>query len=344
MKNICKKKATIKIITGLSMLFMFSESQAGDNLMRIVNLKGEWNFTIGMQEDWIKPGFDDSEWKKIYVPSAWENQGFHGYDGYATYRKEFTLPEKYEGSSLYLFLGYIDDVDITYLNGHKIGLTGTFPPDYQSAYYAKRLYFLPQEYLNFGGKNVISVQVYDSYMYGGIVKGDPGIYVNEKEIPLTVNLQGEWKFKTGDDFERTHVKYDDTDWIKIFVPGSWEDQGFRDYDGFAWYRKRFYYKGNLTDDKIVLIMGKIDDVDQVYVNGLKVGDTGGLTKNANERVDTKGYYSNFRAYLMNSGVLEKNKWNTIAVRVYDSGGVGGIYEGPVGFVNQQDFIKYWKNK
>jgi hypothetical protein len=79
------------------------------------------------------------------VPEPWEEQGFHGYNGYGTYRKHFTLDNELRGLMLYLSLGYIDDVDAVYVNGTKIGSTGAFPPQYQTAYNARRLYFMPDE-------------------------------------------------------------------------------------------------------------------------------------------------------------------------------------------------------
>ena len=32
--------------------------------------------------DWSDKNYDDSGWDVIFAPSAWENEGFNGYDGY----------------------------------------------------------------------------------------------------------------------------------------------------------------------------------------------------------------------------------------------------------------------
>jgi hypothetical protein len=53
-----------------------------------------------------------------------------------------------EDKDLYLVLGYVDDVDQTFINGHLIGVSGGFPNDYRTAYNAFRKYFIPKEYLN----------------------------------------------------------------------------------------------------------------------------------------------------------------------------------------------------
>ena len=58
--------------------------------------------------DFTKPNFDDSNWKRIFMPGTWEDQGFPGYDGYAWYRIRFQLPTQYNNKTLVLELGYIE--------------------------------------------------------------------------------------------------------------------------------------------------------------------------------------------------------------------------------------------
>ena len=143
---------------------------------QVVNLMGPWKFQIGDNNAWAAPGFDDREWDKIYAPACWEDEGFAGYDGYAWYRRHFTLDEGQETGMLYLHLGEIDDVDEVYLNGRRIGGSGAFPPRFYTAYSVYRIYPLPEEYLNPGGNKVLAVRVYDSHREGGIVHGRIGIY------------------------------------------------------------------------------------------------------------------------------------------------------------------------
>ncbi len=314
------------------------------NLIRIKNLSGSWKFSIGEREEWVSAAYNDTDWETIMVPSPWENQGFYGYNGFGFYRKTFTLSNEYKDKSLYFVLGYIDDVDETYLNGKKIGSTGTFPPNYNTAYNAKRIYRVPKELINFNGPNILAVKVYDSYQAGGIVSGNIGIYINPFEIPLDASLEGEWKFQTGDDLERKSINYNDSNWDKILVPAKWEDQGYRNYDGYAWYRKNFYYRGSFKEETLVLLLGKIDDVDEVYLNGVKIGMTGDFVNREGQRIPTGQQYQALRGYFFPANLLKKDQKNTIAIRVYDSGGDGGIYEGPVGFVSQTRYIKYWRDR
>jgi sialate O-acetylesterase len=316
-----------------------------ENLTLLQNLKGTWQFSIGINEEWVSPKFDDSKWELVKVPSPWEDQGFNGYNGYAFYRKKINISSSYKGRMLYLNMGYIDDVDEVYLNGHKIGSTGSFPPNYNTAYNAERVYYIPEEDINFDGSNLIAIKVYDSYNEGGIVSGDVGLYGGKNSVNMDVNLQTSWKFQPGDDMRRKEADYDDSGWGEIFVPAKWEDHGYRDYDGYAWYRKSFIYQGGKDNDKMVILLGKIDDIDQVYINGSLVGSTGQFPARSGDDVSTGQEYVAFRGYFIPDGLLKKNQKNIIAVRVLDTGGVGGIYEGPVGIITQTKYIDYWrKNK
>jgi len=319
--------------------------QAQKGLKKIISLEGSWSFSIGTNSDWKLRSYDDSDWDRVRVPSSWENEGFHDYNGYAYYRKKVNISSDYDGQMLYLKLGYIDDVDEVYFNGKKIGSTGTFPPRYRTAYNAYRKYSIPEDLVRYDRLNLIAVKVYDSEQAGGIVSGDIGIYASSFGIKMDVSLQGAWKFHLGDNFDWKAKNYGDSNWNKIFVPSKWEDQGYKKYDGYAWYRKKFVYTGGISNENMVIIVGRIDDCDQVFINGVLVGTTGKMPK-----VERKSFRINglewraFRGYYFPANLLKKNEENTIAVRVYDKGGDGGIYEGPVGIVSQSKYIDFWRKR
>jgi len=345
MKTLLSKNKKRTLFISLIILLLSASGKAfvsEDKLVRLQGLEGKWQFSIGMNEEWISPKFNDSNWESIKVPSPWEDEGFNGYNGYAFYRKNITISSNYKDHMLYLNIGYIDDVDEVYLNGNKIGSTGSFPPNYSTAYNAERIYYIPAEYINFDGSNLIAVKVYDSEGEGGIVSGDIGLYGGKTAANLDVNLQSTWKFQPGDDFRRKESDFDDSGWSEIFVPGKWEDQGYRDYDGYAWYRKSFEFHTTTGNEKMVLLMGKIDDIDQVYINGTFVGSTGTFPSRSREEASTGQEWEAFRGYYIPDGLLKKNQKNVIAVRVLDTGGDGGIYEGPVGLITQTKYIEYWR--
>jgi sialate O-acetylesterase len=96
------------------------------------------------------------------------------------------------------------------------------------------------------------------------------------------------------------------------LPGLWEGQGLglEDLDGVVWYRKIIVLSKEDAEKPAVLELAKIDDADETYINGVKVGATSG--------------YAIERRYTLPAGVLKPGK-NTIAVRVEDTGGGGGVY-------------------
>ncbi|NJM16257.1 MAG: hypothetical protein HC896_13560 [Bacteroidales bacterium] len=74
---------------------------------------------------------------------------------------------------------------------------------------------------------------------------------------------------------------------------------------------------------MVMVLGKIDDADQLFINGKLVASTGNFYDNGNH-VKAGDAYSQFRGYYLPQGALKAGN-NIVAVRVFDSGGGGGIY-------------------
>jgi len=320
-------------------------SKNNDN---IKSLAGNWKFSIGDDQKWALPEFNDSGWEEINVPAPWENEGFHGYNGYAWYRKKFFVPDEVKSTGFYLNLGYIDDIDETYVNGKLIGVSGGFPPEYVTAYNAERKYFIPKDILK-NGENLIAVRVYDSQLEGGIIRGNIGISPLKpdqfviSDLELDINLSGLWKIKTGDDINWKEKDFNDSDWQNIFVPAFWEMQGLKDYNGFAWYRATFNLPEKYKDKKMVLILGKIDDIDQAYINGKLVGSVGDWNyETIPNRFDQNREWETFRGYYIPEYILLPGKKNTIAVRVFDGYLDGGIYQGPIGLITQEKYRSLWK--
>ena len=338
MKNIYRNI----IILILGYLALTANVSASD-WAKVVDLKGYWKFTIGDDLKWADPNYDDSDWERISVPASWEAEGFHGYNGFAWYRTTFEYPKAADNYSLHIYLGYIDDVDEVFLNGNLIGKSGGFPPNFSTAYDAERSYPIPIKYLKKNEENVIAVRIYDSQLSGGILRGDVGIYAYTDGIALDINLEGEWKFKTGDRPEWAEKNYDDSKWSSILVPGTWETRGWVNYDGVAWYRLSFFLPANFKKEKLILVLGKIDDVDEAFINGTKIGSTGDMYS-AMKYKSFGEEWSQFRGYYIPANILKFGEENTIAVRVYDGYLNGGIYEGPIGLINQEKYREYWKNR
>lgn len=101
---------------------------------------------------------------------------------------------------------------------------------------------------------------------------------------------------------------DDSAWRELQVPGSWEDQGLPGFDGELWLRRQVLLSDAQAAGAATLQLGAIDDCDETWVNGQRVGGLCGW--------DTP------RRYSIPPGVLHGGA-NAIAVRVTDTGGGGG---------------------
>ncbi|CUS77571.1 Glycosyl hydrolases family 15 [Candidatus Kryptonium thompsonii] len=154
--------------------------------------------------------------------------------------------------------------------------------------------------------------------------------LSAQDFKLKLNLAGEWLFKTGDNLKWLEPEFDDFDWTKIKVPSTFESQGFEDYDGFVWYRLHFDVPRNLLNEDLILLLGSIDDADETYLNGSKIGETGKFPP------ERRTEWTTLRAYPVPKGLL-KTKNNVIAVRVCDFGFDGGIFKGPIGLILKKDF-------
>ncbi|ACB75174.1 beta galactosidase jelly roll domain-containing protein [Opitutus terrae] len=302
----------------------------------LVDLSGRWRFSVGDDLRWAQPDFNDHHWSRVSVPGYWEDDGYDGYNGYAWYRRSFRFSDS-PNQPTYLLLGRIDDADEVYVNGQKVGGRGAFPPDFIAAWNVDRIYALPAGLLRAGEDNVIAVRVYDGASGGGIVGHSIGIYSSNLPLP-EIDLAGTWKFHAGDDPVWKDPACDESDFATMPVPAFWESTSQGDLDGFGWYRKTFRATPHADVATMVLMLGKIDDTDEVYLNGTKIGSTGNL--NESDRHSGADFYDQYRGYYFPASLLRDE--NLLAVRVHDHGGRGGIYEGPLGIISQDRYVEYWE--
>jgi sialate O-acetylesterase len=289
---------------------------------RVINLQTTWRFNLGDRWEWADPAYDDSRWERIDVPSAWEDQGFHGYDGYAWYRFTFDGKRLDQAVQYVLNLGYIDDVNQVYFNGALVGFNGNFPPEFYTAYTALNMFQLPISKINWSGKNVIAVRVFDATMGGGIISGKPGIYISESSS-YGINLEGIWKFSTELDENWASPYLDDENWGLIMVPGFWKSKHLKGSTTYGWYRKSFTLTQAMLKKEMVIVLGYIDDFDTSMLNGVFIGRT-----YDGKRLGKSNSWRQLRIYEVPEGLLKVGD-NVLAVQVKDLGGDAGIYNGPI---------------
>ena len=110
----------------------------------------------------------------------------------------------------------------------------------------------------------------------------------------------------------------------IPVPGGWNEidpEGLGAYDGFAWYLLPISIPNDWPIEDLSLDLGSIDDADEVFIDGERIGATGGMPPTARTAWQARRRYT-VPARLVMPGVSR-----LLAVRVHDSGGNGGIWGG-----------------
>jgi sialate O-acetylesterase len=97
------------------------------------------------------------------------------------------------------------------------------------------------------------------------------------------------------------------------LPTYWENTRVGKFDGAVWYRKKIVIPKSWIGKELVLELGPIDDMDRSYVNGTFVGG-----------IEEAGYYDKPRVYNVPATIVNDTVL-TLAVRVLDTGGGGGLW-------------------
>lgn len=116
----------------------------------------------------------------------------------------------------------------------------------------------------------------------------------------TANEVTEWK----------ELSFNDEGWKTMNIPGLWETKGWPELNGVVWFRKEIFIDSIISEKSASLHLGSVDESDETYVNGIKVGET-------------KDDPVTERKYSIPAGLLKYGK-NVIAVRIEDKGGGGGF--------------------
>lgn len=105
------------------------------------------------------------------------------------------------------------------------------------------------------------------------------------------------------------IDFDDAAWQKALMPATFEKHIEKGFDGVVWYRTKVELSAEQAATPAVLSLGKIDDQDEAYVNGVKVGG--------------QARYDVSRKYDIPNGLLKEGV-NVVVVRIFDSGLAGGF--------------------
>ncbi len=104
--------------------------------------------------------------------------------------------------------------------------------------------------------------------------------------------------------------FDDGGWETTTVPSAWSGD-LANFDGIAWYRRAFELPAALAGIDLDLGLGPIDDMDQCFLDGEKIGAT-----------ETPGLWGAPRHYWVAAAKATAGR-HVLAVRVVDTAAQGG---------------------
>ncbi len=155
------------------------------------NFNSDWRLSIGDTPEAVQAKFDDSSWKKITLPHAFNEDEAYKVpikemtDTVAWYRKKFKVPASAKGKKIFLEFEDVRQGGEFFLNGHNMGL-------HENGVMAVGFDITP--YVRFGKENILSVRTDNNWRYkeratgSGYQWNDRNFNANYGGIPKNVWL------------------------------------------------------------------------------------------------------------------------------------------------------------
>jgi sialate O-acetylesterase len=134
------------------------------------------------------------------------------------------------------------------------------------------------------------------------------------KIELSKSSEDKWKNLNFFDSVCATTNYSDLDWERMKLPLQWEKSKLGEFDGAVWFRKTVEIPDSWKGKELIINLPGIDDMDQTWINGVKVGAT-----------EVPGYWQTQRHYKVPASLITFNKV-LVAIRVIDHQGGGGIWD------------------
>ena len=141
------------------------------------------DYDIGLKNNWMAADFDDSSWKTVQIPGGFQELGVPDTPGVCWFRKEITLPKPLPPGKTMIYLGVVERMDTTYINGQQVGASAWV--ENPRAYGVKEGILKP-------GKNLVAVRVFKTKPDGGFMSR-PDVLRLVLGDGTVIPLAGEWK-------------------------------------------------------------------------------------------------------------------------------------------------------
>jgi len=116
------------------------------------------------------------------------------------------------------------------------------------------------------------------------------------------------------------------DWSLLPVPGDWKGSSLAENGGHGWYRTFVVVPENWKGHDLTLIVGRIDDADETFFNGTRIGGLGAMEPGG------ASAWNQDRIYPVPAAAVVAGAANLLAVRIYNRGGAAGIRSGNLALV------------
>jgi signal transduction histidine kinase len=158
------------------------------------------------------------------------------------------------------------------------------------------------------------------------------VFEQSQAAEHAIILDGIHKFSPDDNPAFSSADYNDTQWQQIKIPGSWQSQGIKSARGIGWYRIHCVIPDAFRNIDPAILLGRIGDADEVFLNGLKIGGEGLISKQFVEASKIQ------RLYKVPREDIRFNSDNVIAVRVLNTYLNGGIFDSGVKIGDYRDLL------
>ena len=169
------------------------------------------------------------------------------------------------------------------------------------------------------GKKISLVEQFKSILEN-IQKGKEelqalNIWLNAKPIIDISKRENEsrWQNLHFNDNTCSAIEFDDSRWKDMKLPCGWENTEVGNFDGVVWFRKQIEIPDAWLNKELILELGPIDDMDETYINGERIGG-----------YEIEGYWNTNRIYPIRAELIRGKSIN-ISIRVIDYQGGGGLW-------------------
>jgi len=172
------------------------EKLAGTGAPEYGNYVMHWydQYDIGLKGNWAGAELDDSAWSTVEIPGGFSELGVPEMPAVVWFRKEILLPDPLPAGQSILYLGSVERMDTTYINGTEVGA---------SAWVENPRVYLIRDGVLKPGKNVLAIRVFKTKPQGGFL-GKP----DELHLTLgdktTIPLAGKSKARLSVDARPPH--------------------------------------------------------------------------------------------------------------------------------------------